>query len=223
MAIGAAILGSITSTSAVGVFASVVGGIMAVQAGDAQREAGSKAQSAAEANAASIEEETAINIEQLRRTQGQTLGLTKAIIGASGVKFDARKIGRVSFSEGGVDVTQRRAGFTTGNDYSGNAPQEEFNPATGEYETPVYETTTKEKGFGKQLTGETQGSSAFLYLREMKRNFATDLGFMGKQGRSREKVARLGGQVAAAQASAAATSSYASAVTSFGSAFKKTP
>jgi len=204
-----------------GIETAIFAGIMAMQAGDAQRAAGSKAQSAAEQNAFSIEEETAANIDQLRRSQGQTLGMAKAIIGASGFKFDARKINRVSFSEGGADITRNRTGFTTNNDYSGNAPQKELNPATGEYETPIYQATSTEKSYGDQLTGDALGNSAFTYLKEMKRNFATDLGFMGKQGRSRAKVTRMGGQVAAMQANAAATSSYASAVSSFGSAYAK--
>lgn len=199
----------------------IFSGIMAISAGDAQRRAGYQAQDAAEANAASIEEETAVNVEQLRRTQSQTLGMAKAIIGASGVKFDARKINRVSFSEGGADITKKRTGFTTNNDYSGDALPKELNPATGEYETPIYATTSTEKSYGDQLTGDVLGSSAFLYLKEMKRNFATDLGFTGRQGRSRAKVTRMGGQVAASQANAAATSSYASAVSSFGSAYSK--
>jgi hypothetical protein len=199
----------------------IFSGIMAISAGDAQRRAGDKAQSAAEQNALSIESETATNIDQLRRTQGQTLGMAKAIIGASGIKFDARKINRVNFSEGGADITTVRTGFTTNTDYSGNAPPPELNPATGEYETPIYQATSKEKSYGEQLSGDLLGSSAFLYLKEMKRNFATDLGFMGKQGRSRAKVTRMGGQVAAMQANAAATSSYASAISSFGSAYEK--
>ncbi len=53
----------------------------------------------------------------------------------------------------------------------------------------------------------------------MRRNFASDIGFMGKAGRSRARVTRIGGQIAMVQAKAQATQSYVSAINSFSSAF----
>jgi len=186
-----------------GVFEAFMG-VMAISGANKQRGAGRRARNAAEENAQAIESETAENIGQMRKTQRQTLGMSKAIIASSGIRFDARKINRLRFSEGGTKTERVKTGTYT--DYSGE-------------DADTYEDQQVEQGYGEQTQGDIEGSSAFQYLREMRRNFASDIGYMGKAGRSRSRVTRMGGQVAQAQANASATQGYLSALGSFNKAF----
>lgn len=174
----------------------VVGAVVAVIGLIASHQAAGKARRAANLGADSIMLETAENIKQAKRSQAQTLGIAKASIAASGVKFDASKINDVKFTEGGT----RKVEYET----------REYNEDTEMYET-VTKTRDEEISQGVQVSGEEKGSSTFNYLREMKKVFAEDLGWMSKQGRERARVARQGGQVAYAQAQANMTSQAAGA------------
>ena len=184
--------------------AAVFSAVMSVGAAAKQRKAGKRAQSAAEEGARGIEAETEMNIGQTRRTQAQTMGLAKANIAASGVRFDASKIAAVEFTEGGTETTE------TGRVLS----------AFGGRVTRQQTVTTELEG-GEQIAGETEGGSIFTYLKEMKRTFAKDIAWQGKEGRSRARVTRMGGQVAKAQAYAGALASVGSAVGSFAKAAGK--
>ena len=84
--------------------AAIFSGAMALRGARQQRSAGKQAQAAAEVAAQGIEEETEMNIEQTKRMQSQVLGRAKANIAASGIRFDASKIGAVEFSEGGTET-----------------------------------------------------------------------------------------------------------------------
>lgn len=194
--------------------AAVVGGMMSMRGASQQRRAGKQAAAAGEETARGIEAETEMNIEQTRRSQSQTLGLAKANIAASGVRFDASKIAAVEFTEGATGL----AGAT------GSKIDLKFKWGGGI--GGLIEKVMRQKELdvlegGIQTAGETTGDSTFNYLREMKREFSKDIAWQTKEGRSRAKVARMGGQVAKAQAYAGATQSYASAISSFGSAYGK--
>lgn len=202
--------------------AAIVSVAMSVRGAKQQRRAGRAAQTAAEEGARGIEAETETNIAQAKRSQAQTMGTAVAMAAARGAKFDARKISRVQFSEGGTKEERVKVGIkqvgTTKPRYSGrNQPTGE--PQQDIYED-VYETREVEQDYGKQVAGAAEGGSAFTYLKEMKRSFATDIGYMSEAGRSRARVARMGGKVAAAQAKAGATASYASAFSTASSAFR---
>lgn len=195
--------------------AAIFSGAMAIRSGRQQRKAGKQAAAAGEEGALGIELETERNIEQTRRSQAQTLGLAKANIAASGIRFDAAKIGEVAFTEGGISTPSGRA--------AGEARQKATFSFKGGLNIPAQlrkEITAKELEGGIQTAGEAEGGSIFTYLKEMKRNFAEDIAWQGRQGRSRAKVARLGGQVAKATAYAGASASYASAASSFASAYR---
>jgi len=181
--------------------AAIFSGVMSLSAAAKQRKASKLAQSAAEEGARGIEAETEMNIGQTRRAQAQTMGLAKANIAASGVRFDASKIAAVEFTEGGVETT-----ITKG---AGKGLLSRF----------VGRVTRTELEGGEQIAGETEGGSIFTYLREMKRTFAKDIAWQGKEGRSRARVTRMGGQVAKAQAYAGAMASVGRAAGSFGSAY----
>lgn len=191
--------------------AAIFSGIMAVESAKQQRKAGRKAQAAAEEGALGIEAETEMNIEQTRRSQAQTLGLAKANIAASGIRFDASKIGEVTFTEGGTETRSVKTGVDVEQGYDGDDP----------YSRTVdrYEDVELELEGGEQIGGATEGSSIFNYLKEMKREFSKDIAWQGKEGRSRARVARMGGQVAKATAYAGAAGSYANAASSFASAY----
>ncbi len=194
--------------------AAIFSGVMALGGSAQQRRAGKLAQSAAEEGARGIEAETEMNIAQTKRAQAQTLGTAKANIAASGVRFDATKIAAVKFSEGGVEQP-----------YVAGRPEastvlDRFGGVGGIAATTLTSAQRREVELegGVQLEGETEGGSVFTYLKEMKRNFATDIAWQGKEGRSRARVTRMGGQVAKAQAYAGALASVGSAFGSFAKA-----
>lgn len=209
--------------------AAIFSGVMSVAGARKQRRAGQLAQSAAEEGARGIEAETEMNIGQTRRRQAQTMGLAKANIAASGVRFDASKIAAVKFTEGGTRTTtlaeqkgalaEREKGLLRergilGGVLGGGAL------SSGLFGKLFNRPFQVEVEGGEQIAGETEGDSIFTYLKEMKSTFSKDIAWQGKEGRSRAKVARMGGQIAKAQAYAGAMASIGSAVGSFASAAK---
>ena len=194
----------------------IFSGVMSLGAASKQRRAGRQAQAAAEEGARGIEAETEMNIEQTRRAQAQTMGLAKANIAASGVRFDATKIAAVEFTEGGVEPTAKDPDspqLAAGDGAMGRAV---FGRLFGGGAT---KTETELEG-GEQIAGETEGGSVFTYLKEMKRTFAKDIAWQGKEGRSRARVMRMGGQVAKSQAYAGSMASIGQAAGSFGKAYE---
>jgi len=167
----------------------------------------------AEMNAQGIMEETEVNIEQQKREHRKTLGIARAVAAASGIRFDARKIGGVSFAEGGAERQYLEPDSIDEGGFIGATGETIYDQSGGAY-------NLAEKAFGTQLTGATEGSSTFNYLRNMKKVFAEDIGWAGKIGRSRAKVARFGGNIASAEASAQKAAATASFVSSAYSAYQ---
>ena len=204
--------------------AAIFSTMMSVSAAKKQRRAGRMAQTAAEEGARGIEAETEMNIGQTRRAQAQTMGLAKANVAASGVRFDASKIAAVKFTEQETEASKQewieiqeektqayraeRDVYHDDDDYEKRLGRANRRVAEFEAETEVV-----------QSGGGKKGDSIFTYLTEMKRTFAEDIAYKGKEGKSRAKVARMGGQVARAQAQAGAIASIGSAVGSFASAY----
>ena len=199
--------------------AAIFSGVMSLSAAAKQRKAGKLAQSAAEEGARGIEAETEMNIGQTKRAQAQTLGTAKANIASSGVRFDATKIAAVKFTEGGVEERKvevfggRSGGLGMLGRLGTSGGEGGINLFGGLQRTQVFELEG-----GEQIAGETEGDSIFTYLKEMKRTFSEDIAWQGKEGRSRARVARMGGQVAKAQAYAGALASVGAAVGSFAKA-----
>jgi len=193
----------------------IVGIISGVLGMGQTQEAGAKSRAAGEAGARSIIDETRMNVEQTKKVQAQTLGFAKAAIAASGIKFDASKISRVKFAEGGI-----RTGVTTEKEWElgrigSPGPEREYTGGTDftAAEMLIGGSVFHEKSrdfasydpsddYGQQIAGEEEGGSSFTYLREMKKEFAKDIGWQFKQGVSRAKVAQMGGTVAYAQSKA---------------------
>lgn len=201
--------------------AAIFSGVMSLGAAAQQRKAGKLAASAGEAGAQGIEAETEMNIAQTKRAQAQTLGTAKANIAASGVRFDATKIAAVKFTEGGLETTtteNQLAGRFGAGGLGAGGFGDKFGNKVGGFFGPKSKTTEIEGGI--QTEGETEGDSVFTYLKEMKRNFATDIAWQSKEGRTRAHVTRLGGQAAKASAYAGALASVSSAVGSFAKAAK---
>ncbi len=196
----------------------IVGVVGSLFSGASSLDSAENARYAAELGSRSILDETATNIAQEKRAQNQTYGIAKASAAASGIKFNAAKIDAVKFSEGGYTLrTENRSGWRV----SQFMPQNESKKKSS-YLVPGLgvlfggkdrwtESYKDEKPYGQQVAGDTTGGSSFTYLREMKKTFAKDIGWMGKQGRARAEVAKQGGQVAYAQGRAAAVQSGAQA------------
>lgn len=197
--------------AAAGIFMNVLG------MGESAK-AGAQARAAGELGAQSIMSETRTNIEQTKKSQAQTLGMAKAIAAASGIKFDARKIAGVKFTEGGLTTGKRTEKEWEAGHIGGISPT--YSLAT-EGTLGGTDFTTEEmliggssfheksrdvavygasEDYGRQFAGAAEGDSTFTYLREMKKEFSKDIGWQAKQGASRAKVAQLGGTVAYAQA-----------------------
>jgi len=205
-----------------GIGAAIISGVSSYQSGRQQRRAGRQAQAAAEEGALGIEAETEMNIEQTRRSQQQILGRAKANIAASGIRFDASKIAAVEFTEQETEAGREKRAFheQTLAKLKGRIGLKGRRGLAGKI-GGVMEATIKGTEYETevvQTAGATEDSSTFNYLREMKRNFASEISWMGKEGRSRAKVMRMGGQVAKAQAYAGGAQSYASAASSFAGA-----